>query len=290
MTIALIVKVNDGVVLAADSATTMMSSVPDGASQVLNIYNNANKLFNLHKGLPIGAMTWGLGNIGPYSIASLAKDIRRAFHGEDKNRDWGIKPGVDYEMRTVVEKVNEYMWDDRYLPEFGDPAAASDAFPTVLGFLVAGYSSDSDEPKIYAMNYGAPGGQEPIEILAGTTGAQWWGQPEAIARIVNGLSLDVVDALGALGVPKEDRFGVFEVLGSQVQTQIVSPAMPIQDAIDLAEFLVYSTIQFVRFSPGNPTVGGPIEVATITKHEGFKWVRRKHYFSSDLNPRMEMER
>jgi hypothetical protein len=60
--------------------------------------------------------------------------------------------------------------------------------------------------------------------------------------------------------------------------------MPIQDAIDLAHFLVDATIQFVRFSPGSPTVGGPIEIATITKHEGFKWVARKHYFESRLNP------
>ena len=32
-------------------------------------------------------------------------------------------------------------------------------------------------------------------------------------------------------------------------------------------------------------VGGPIEIAGITKHEGFKWVRRKHYFDTAMNPR-----
>ncbi len=51
VTIALVIKVNDGVVLAADSATTMGSvGGPDGSLQVMNIYNNANKVFNLHKG------------------------------------------------------------------------------------------------------------------------------------------------------------------------------------------------------------------------------------------------
>lgn len=60
--------------------------------------------------------------------------------------------------------------------------------------------------------------------------------------------------------------------------------MPIQDAIDLVEFLVDLTIKYSQFSPGATTVGGPIEIAAITKHEGFKWVRRKHYFTSELNP------
>jgi hypothetical protein len=63
--------------------------------------------------------------------------------------------------------------------------------------------------------------------------------------------------------------------------------MPIQDAIDLAEYLVHTTIQYVRFSPGEPVVGGPIEIATITKHEGFKWIRRKHFFEARLNPSYE---
>ena len=60
--------------------------------------------------------------------------------------------------------------------------------------------------------------------------------------------------------------------------------MPIQDAIDLAEFLVDLTIKYVRFSAGAQTVGGPIEIAAITKHEKFKWIHRKHYYDADLNP------
>lgn len=65
--------------------------------------------------------------------------------------------------------------------------------------------------------------------------------------------------------------------------------MPIQDAIDLAEFLARLTIEFVRFCPGDATVGGPIEIAAVTKHEGFKWVRRKHYFNAALNPPVREE-
>jgi len=73
VTIAINLKVNDGVVLAADSATTFV----DQAGNVVKVYNHANKVFNLCKGLPIGAITWGSGSIGKASISTLAKDLRR---------------------------------------------------------------------------------------------------------------------------------------------------------------------------------------------------------------------
>ena len=52
MTVAVAVKVFDGIVLAADSATTLQ--LPAGGAHV---YNNASKVFHLHRKLPVGAMT-----------------------------------------------------------------------------------------------------------------------------------------------------------------------------------------------------------------------------------------
>lgn len=286
VTIALVIKVNDGVVLAADSATTMTTRLPDGSVAVGNIYNNANKVFNLHKELPIGAMTWGLGNIGPASIATLTKDMRRLFHGTGADADWKLDP-ADYDVSYVADQVREFLFTDRYQPlcEGMEPAEP----PPVLGFLTVGYSSDSDQPQIFVMNLGEPEGDQATEVLEDDTGAMWWGQPEAISRIVTGMSLDVPQALLNLdiGLTDEQAFGITNSVRSQIMPQLVPPAMPIQDAIDLAEFLVYATIQYVRFCPGHATVGGPIEIATITKHEGFKWVTRKHYYDAQLNPQQE---
>src|SRR3954469_16263765 len=68
MTIAISLKVNDGLVLAADSASTLLVQGPGGAIGVANVYNNANKIFNLKKNIPVGAVTWGLGSIGNASM------------------------------------------------------------------------------------------------------------------------------------------------------------------------------------------------------------------------------
>jgi len=39
-------------------------------------------------------------------------------------------------------------------------------------------------------------------------------------------------------------------------------------------------------TPERETVGGPIDVAVITKGDGFVWLRRKHYFDPAFNPRV----
>ena len=85
-------------------------------------------------------------------------------------------------------------------------------------------------------------------------------------------------------VAKADVPKAIPVLQSKLEINVAPPAMPMQDAIDLAEFLVHTTIMFSRFKAGAPTVGGAIEIAAISKHEGFRWVRRKHYYPPELNP------
>jgi len=63
------------------------------------------------------------------------------------------------------------------------------------------------------------------------------------------------------------------------------PAMPIQDAVDLARYLVETTIGFVRFAVFVPkTVGGAVDIAAITKHEGFRWVQCKGFRSAGSHP------
>ncbi len=65
----------------------------------------------------------------------------------------------------------------------------------------------------------------------------------------------------------------------------VVAALPKDELGEMAEALVNLTKFKRRVSTQQETVGGPIDVAVITKGDGFVWTRRKHYFDPRLNPR-----
>ncbi len=56
-----------------------------------------------------------------------------------------------------------------------------------------------------------------------------------------------------------------------------------EDLAELAESLIYLTYLKRRISFSEESVGGPIDVAIITKGDGFVWIKRKHYFNKELN-------
>jgi hypothetical protein len=63
-------------------------------------------------------------------------------------------------------------------------------------------------------------------------------------------------------------------------------SLPKDELAAMAEALVNLTKFRRRITPERETVGGPIDVAVITKGDGFIWVKRKHYFDASLNPRV----
>lgn len=57
----------------------------------------------------------------------------------------------------------------------------------------------------------------------------------------------------------------------------------ISDMANVAESLVALTSLVHRMSPKEESVGGPVDVAVISKGDGFIWIKRKHYFDPSLN-------
>lgn len=61
--------------------------------------------------------------------------------------------------------------------------------------------------------------------------------------------------------------------------------MPNQELATLAASLIDITSLKRRVTKDRETVGGDVDVAVISRSEGFVWIKRKHYFPADLNPR-----
>lgn len=277
MTVCVAVQVNDCIVFAADSATSLIGSDGNGGTQVTNVYNHGKKVFNLHKRLPIIAMTAGMGSLAGSSIEVVAKDFRGLLMSDDV--EWHIDE-LNYTIADVAAKAYRYLYEQQYL---GDPNRPNGAHS--FEFFVGGYGTGTRLGEIWKISIinGVCAGPT-AEALPGDSGVWWAGQPDAINRIVLGYSAGIIPVLQEAGVQEPELSQLMAALRERTGAQLTHPAMPVQDAIQVADFLVSLTIDFTKFLPGANTVGGATDVATVTRHEGFKWIRRKHYYPHELNP------
>jgi hypothetical protein len=285
MSIAVLIGVHDGLVLAADSASTLSMApmpgavIPGGGAMVGNVYDNANKIFNLVKGQPIGCITFGSGNIGNASIGTLIKDLRKEL--TDTPEKWEFD-ATKYTMEAVANILAKFLGTE--CEKLEQPAKVT----TNLGFLLGGYSKPGalGESWSVEIQQGIP--QAPKKLRQDhEVGLSWGGATEVLQRIVVGYSPALIPRLAQVMQPPQNPAVLASQLGpvlaATLQANIVFAPMPIQDVIDLARFLVHASIMFTRFSLGPNIVGGPIEVAAITKHENFKWISRKHYYDQTFN-------
>ena len=111
MTVIVSIKINDGIVMASDSASTFTNT---------QVYDHAEKIVNLVKGLPIGVMVTGDGGIGNESLTTLLKDLGRRMG--DKQDSMYLDPS-SYTMTAVAEslasllvqrEINAIGWDSEY--------------------------------------------------------------------------------------------------------------------------------------------------------------------------------
>jgi hypothetical protein len=282
MTVCVGIAVNDCLVFAADSASSLVSTDPNtGESTIHNVYQHGDKVFNLFRRNPICAMTCGMGNIGAASIATLAKDLRAKFASDDPA--WKLEP-ENFTIQEVAEKARKYLYEEKFLALTPAPNNAS------FEFWVGGYSSDRSighEVRKIAIVGGTCGDPE-VVVTPGNFGFFVGGQPAPVNRLIIGFDDSLVSALPGMGVDPQNVAAVVASLRQQTEVRLVAQTMPVRDAIDLADFLVETTKRFFRFLPGADIVGGETDIAVVTRYEGFKWIKRKHFYPQSLNP-MEID-
>lgn len=277
MTICVAIKVHDCIVFAADSASTLSGADANGNAVVSNVWRHGVKVFNLHKGLPLAAMTCGMGHFGPASISNLAKDLRLELSSGGARE---IDPAT-YTIEQATQHAFEFFEQQyRSLP-------APPANPHRFEFWVGGYGANGARGEIRKIVFDN-GNLLPPEVVANQTDdaqVAWAGQPQPINRLLLGFDPKLGEFLAQHGMDQARIDLVVNALQARTATPLVHATMPVIDAIALADFLVDVTTRYFAFLPGADLVGGDADIATVTKHEGFKWIRRKHYYPRDLNPR-----
>lgn len=273
MTIVVALKVGDGLVLGADSASTLFTG-----NDYHNSYFNTEKLMHVD-GLPIGALTFGLGALKNRSVSSLANDLRQRIRGDDPA--WKVDP-VTYTVEELVDRFKRFFYDELYVTQFGEPSDAEDSGrKNVMGFFIGGFSSDKDSSEVWRVLLTGGGCQVQKLVDADAPwDCVWEGAREPIQRVLFGYSSQIKQRLLDAEVSEE----VANQLLASMEP-LINGAMPIQDAIDFVDYLIGVTCGYVRFAPGHMTVAKPIDLCAITKYNGFKWVARKLYYPGTLNKR-----
>jgi hypothetical protein len=273
MTVCVSVKVHECLVFAADSASSLISE--DGS--VLNVWRHGYKVFNLRKNNPIAGMTCGMGQIGPASISNHAKEFRRSI---SKGGSAEIDP-ENYTISQVASLASQF-FKTRFA-QSSTPTVGSDRFE----FWVGGYGSDCTYAEVWKIVQEDGNLLDPVLVQGQQHDGHiaWGGQSDAIQRLISGFDDGMNGALRAAGLPEETVEPLLDQVRQQLETPLVHSAMPIHDAIALADFLVDLTKRYRAFLQGADIVDGPTDIAAITKYEGFKWIKRKNYFPPELNPR-----
>lgn len=246
--------------MATDSASSFASGM---------VYNHSKKIVNLREGLPIGAMVTGAGGIGNESIDTLLKDLRCRFSGADTAyADWELIP-ENYRMQDIASRVRQFLFEEK------SKAHGATAWTKVR---LCGYSASRPLAEVWEVSLNGEVCPEPACVQNEQEfGLRWDGEYEALDRLVFGLGTRFNELSAKHGLPAEQALELREKLVPELYELLFVEAMPMRDAVDLARYLVETTIGFVKYSISRPkTVGGPIQIAAITKHEGFQWIQHGH--------------
>jgi hypothetical protein len=152
-----------------------------------------------------------------------------------------------------------------------------------VNLLVTGYNPDGTS-ETYEIS--VPG-EKILKRHVDEYGCVWIGQGDVVSRLILGydsklFKLPVINDMGnKTSNDLRTQIGGLEYF---IQWSIIT----LQDAVDLAVFLIRSTSIMQRFADGInmdigdfQNVGGPIDVVLITK-DGIKWINKKEITYSEL--------
>jgi len=277
MSLGIAFKGPEGIVLAADSRVTLTAQLqqPGGQPNMLlpSTYDNATKLLRVKGQDHVGAVTYGAGAIGqtePRTAHSYIPELEQELGKEGVGR------------LSVEDFANR-------LSQFFLTKWQAQNMPTVQGqdmiFLVGGY----DEGAPYGRVFDAfiPSRPTPVEWHggAGQFGLVWGGQREYADRLVTGFDGNLPElAKGFLGLDDQKRDELRKHLQERLQAPVPFAFLPLQDCVDLAIFLIRTTIIMQRWIIGVRGVGGAIDVAVITQTDGFVDVQKKKVTGEGLGP------
>lgn len=259
MSLGVIINGPEGVVLAAESRVTMEVRRPDSPSLAIS-FDNATKLLAFSPpNNYVGAVTFGLATIGQRTAHSYIPELESTL------------PGARLSVRDFAQHLSDF-----YVARFNEWSATLPApyeGPDMC-FVVGGY--DELAPYGRILQFNVPSTPVPSQPHPDNQfGMVWGGQREIVDRLLTGYDPGVIPIAASLFTLDAQKQAQLRQALEQRQLPIPLNALALQDCVDLAIFLVRTTIEAQRLTVGIRGCGGRIDVATVTRNQGLTFVQRK---------------
>lgn len=253
MSLAIAIKVPEGLVLAAESRVSYR--IPDGSGNNNFItFDNATKLLSFKEHDYVGAVTFGAGNIGMRTAHSFIPEFINQL-GKER-----------ISIKSFAKKMsNFYMkqWEEAMPDEY-------DGQPMV--FVVGGFDKTSPYASVY--KFDLPSNPNPdLAIDDEAFNIVWGGDRTIVDRLFSGIDGRIDQAIESL--LKSDELQTYREARDEIQLPISIPALALQDAVNFSITLIRTTIDLQSLSTGERTVGGPIDVVTITREDNLEYIQKK---------------
>ncbi|MGF1473393.1 MAG: hypothetical protein ACFB50_16860 [Rubrobacteraceae bacterium] len=270
MSLGIAFKGPEGIVLAVDSRVTLTVHHSDTNASHPAYYDNATKLLKVEGHDYVGAVTYGVGALGgaqPRTAHSYIPEFEREIGSE----------------RLSVEDFAARL-GDFFLRQWRSTMSPNTAPKDSMVFLVGGFDRDAAYGRVFQV--AVPTEPAPKEFNAAENfGITWGGQGDIASRIIHGYdpSLDgLVKKHVHLNAASTRSFRD-QVLGA-LAVSIPYQFLPLQDCVDMAIFLIKATATIQKWTLGVRGVGGAIDVATITRTEGFRAIQEKQVTGERYEP------
>ena len=245
----------------------MVPGGPPTNQTIPSYFDNARKLLTIKSQPYVGVVTYGAGAIG--------QSEPRTAHG--------YMPEFEAHLSTVCEaEASERLATRRIAQELGtfftqqwiDAGMPNPAVPPMqqMVFLVGGF--DDGEPYGHIYRLQVPNSPDPVEKT--DFGVTYGGQNELVARLLGGTDLRALQLTkDHLGLDDAQTAGLADLWRQNLGLPIPYQFLPLQDCVDLSEFMVSMTTIVQTWMFGIRGVGGQVDVATITRTEGLREIRQK---------------
>lgn len=262
MSLGIVIKGPEGIVIAADSRVTLSTKTQNKDIYHVN-FDNATKLLAFNgkntSNSHIGAVTYGQATVGKSN---------RTAHSYLPEFESTL-PDTRLSVSDFAERLSAFymsQWDKNKIPNYHG---------SNMVFVVAGYNEGEHFGRKFIFEI--PGNPKIEERNPGPNefGITWGGQREFVDRIIQGYDANVLNIIADTLKLDQSTIDTVKKAIIPVSMQVPLQMLALQDCVDLAIFFIRTTIDAQRLTVGIRGVGGPIDVATITRSEGFTFIQRK---------------